>query len=310
MTSTSTKSTAPRRRLGQVAGVTTMTSALAVAILMAVSPATAGPVFVNLFHGVTPIKLASYDATGCSKNIPGRPTFSTKTLDGSAVLSSYAVSCSLAKGGVNMASDASTIIELGLSSVAKARAGTTTVNVSFGVQANVSDSALGSAKHCPLTTTSTSLNVPNGTQYTNLTRGECLSEADYVFEATVEVCEITPAGASNCSFGSYFLDNETGFLDYIVVQQVNYSSPLAGTNSTYNYSESESFGVRNTSVLHGTYSVPVIGTWSAGSRLLITSIVFLRTDAETWGKVHCTATGSIDAGTGTNHVDVLGMTVR
>jgi hypothetical protein len=310
MMEASTEFTARRLWLGHATGVTTMVSAMAVVLLMAASPATAGPSSASVFHGVTPIKVASYDSTGCSKNIPVKSAFSTKTWNGSAVLSSSAVTCPRADGGVNLASDASTIIEVGLSAVTKARAGTTTVDVSFGVRANASDSATGSAKRCPVTTTFSSSNVTNGTQFTNTTRGECFTEADFVLEATVEVCEITSAGAQNCSYGAYFEDNETGFFYSVYVQQVNYSSPLAGTNYTYNSSEYEFYGARNSSVIHATYSVPVNGTWPVGSRLLVTSSVFLRTDAETVGELHCAAAGRMDAGTGSNHVDILGMTVR
>jgi len=309
MTRASRRSSTPYFRLGHVSGVTTMISAMAVTILMATSSASATQASAKLLHGVTPIKVASYDSTGCSKNVPVKPAFSAKTQDGRGVLSSAAITCPPAKGGVGLPSDASTIIELGLSSVAKARAGTTTVNVSFGVQANASDSALGTGKNCPVTTTLTSRAVPNGTQYINTTRGECLSEADFVLEATVEVCEITTAGASNCSYGSDFLENETGFFDYINVQEVNFSSPLAGKNVTHNYSEFKFYGVRNYSVISATYIVPVNGSWPAGSRLLITSTIFLRTDAETKGQLHCREAGIIDAGTGTNHVDILGLTV-
>jgi hypothetical protein len=288
-----------RFHLGIVATLVVASLMILMPSASAVTPSTLG------LSGATKMTDYTSSAQGCARATFDRPSISLKTGNGKADVASSAKTCTAAQGGPAVVSEGESIGLVGLTAPFKLKTSATFVNVSFDLVGTASDHAAAPPTACPVSTTGGSFPVSNGTEFYNVTSGTCEALAEFAIQSTVIVS--VPGGSFYANY--LFTSNESGFLDNIYVEQVNYSSPLAGTNATYNYSTIQGFGSGNVTKFNTAYSLSVTGSWPAGTKLMVQAYAFPIAFCDVQNAPHATTSASFDAGTGTEHLDITAVTV-
>jgi hypothetical protein len=103
--------------------------------------------------------------------------------------------------------------------------------------------------------------------------------------------------------------NESGVVDDIYVEQVNFSSPSAGTNASYNASFVQHLGTSNTTNINSAYSLSTGGSWPGGSTIVVQAYAFIVAECVVQDMPHVTASATFDAGLGSDHLDITGIVV-
>jgi len=253
-------------------------------------------------------KLTDYSNTlqGCAHASLKKPSVNLRTGNGTAYAKSSSKSCAKSQGGVAVVSEGESVGTVGIIAPFKLKAAATSVNVSFDLIAAARTSAAIGGFSCPVATMGGSFPVTNGTEFYNVTSGYCQAEAVFAIQSTVIVSQAGGGGFS----ASYLYDsNESGVLDSIYVEQVNFSSPSAGTNATYNYSSIQDYGGSNTTAFNSAYSMLASGSWPAGATIVVQAYAFIIAECVVQDVPHATASAIFDASQGGYHLDITGIVV-
>jgi hypothetical protein len=281
--------------------------AIGTSILVLSSPLTAAVAPAGLgLSGATKLTDYSSQAQGCAHAILSKPSVSLRTGDGKAFAQSSSKSCANSKGGVSTVSEGDSVGTVGIIAPIKLHAAASTVMVNFDLVAAARTSAVVGSFTCPVTTTGGSYPVTNGTEFYNVTSGDCQAEAEYAIQTTVIVSQAKGGGFA----ASYLYDsNESGVLDNIYVEQINFSSPSAGINATYNYSTVQYYGASNSTTFNSAYSLSASGSWNAGTTIIVQAYAFIVAECVVQGIPHATTSAVFNAGGGSNHLDITGIVV-
>jgi hypothetical protein len=297
-------------RLGRWATVATGFGALAIAALMAMSPASGAVTGALAVHGGVAAKDYDLYTDGCATGKMRTPTFSVATGIGAADMSLAAKTCKPSNGGKAAESYADAYSEIGKSVSVKLTAAYSTANITFNLKGSAADAASGSIRNCPLHHYyyNSTVTVGNQTGTYNFTEiyGDCYAEAGWQIYGEPEVYDVT-TGVYSSAF--WELDNTTGTFSDTFDYWENYSNPLTYPNYTYAYSTTNSYGSHNSTGINQAFSSLISGSWAKGDRLIIYATVGISCYTEVYYAVHGKAMASVNLAPPAGHADLVGITL-
>jgi hypothetical protein len=296
-------------RLRRLAGGMTGAMAAAVAIVMIVSPMSAGASASVLFpHATTSINWSVYQS-GCGSGAAQKPGISIATGIGHASVKGKAKTCGAAKGGNSISSQGEGSTGIGINQAVTLTASASQVNISFNIQALAADSAVGKVlKTCPGNTYSGSYTSGNTTVTYSDSYTECTSQANWEIYMEPYVQDTTNGGYS---YGFNYMYNSSGNYYESYADYTNYSNPYY-TNSSFVGNYTQIYGGPYSQRISWTQSVLIAAPstgWNAGDHLVIYAEVYLYADCYIVGENHATATASLAASGTAGHIDVTGITI-
>lgn len=289
-----------RRLAGGSAGI----GAMAIMVMMALSPIASAMTPGVTFKNSTPATSSSFYLSGCSFGKVVKPTFSTTTGFGKIAMKGSAHTCKAAKGGQLVTSFADFSSSVGLTQSVHLLAAKTNVAITWNVTGLATGAATGVATHCPTYTYSFSYFAGTTWVFYNSSSSYCAAEAywemysdPYVYDATT----------GTYSYGTFnYMYNQTGNYHDMYSYTYNYSNS-SYTNVTYSGSFNGSFGSTSTNHISWGPSANIAGTYNVGDHLIIYATLYAFAEAYVEYEGHGSAAVNVDLAPTVGRVDLTGI---
>lgn len=296
-----------RTERGLVRGLAAFGAVLA-AVLLAVSSAAAAASPAVTYKNATPINFQYDGVQACASGKFTTSLVDPSTGDGSILDTGTAKTCSAAKGGSTLFSEAYSESELGLIAPYKLTKPETAVNITWNIAGSASVSASGKLTHCPwdnYTGLVYEFNATGVLFLANYTENVQICEYEAFWEYELEP-EVYDASTATYYFPTAytFVYNETGAYYENETYYINATYPGWTNASVVNAVYTGSFGSPSSVSLTGTQTATVTGSWPKGSRLFVVAEAFVFGEAFIDGSPHSTAKFSWATGGSVGHLDV------
>lgn len=291
-----------RRLAGGSAGI----GAMAIMVMMALSPIASAMTPGVTFKNATPYTSMSFNLQGCATGKVTKPTFSTLTGFGKMNMKGSAHTCLAAKGGQSVNSFADFSSSVGLIQSVKLSAAKTNVAITWNVSGLATGAAAGVATHCPTYNYSFSYFAGTTWVFYNSSSSYCAAEAFWEIYSDPYVYDATQ-GTYNYGTFSYMY-NQTGNYHDMYSYTYNYSNS-SYTNVTYSGSFNGSFGATSTNHVSWGPTANIAGTFNAGDHLIIYATLYAFAEAYVEYESHAHAAISMDFAPTVGHADLTGIVI-
>jgi hypothetical protein len=295
-----------RQGFGGWTGRLTVMAALGAAMIMALTPlASAGATPNFAFKGATVLEYVYHDQGGCAQITHSITKMSAKTGLGRFDASAKATSCTPIHGGNALSSDADQYAQIGLAIPVPLHSTSNGVSLTWSIKATASDSAVlkGSTVKCP--TNYDNFSYSNGTTLINFSESysDCYVEAGFYLDGSSYLIDETTHTYISGTGGSFYLSNSSGYYHDAFAYSYNYSNHSDWRfNSTYHYSNNQSYGSGGSLALNATPTTYFNGTFSSLDKYILFSYIYNEVYAEQY-VYRGTVSASLNAATLGNHED-------